>query len=130
MAHGKCLLSLPINVFLVLKFNFGVLDSWATKIDLNSGQVSYFKFNKGKFEEDREGEHFHQTLQDTFKDIFLSNRELESPKELGEGEFFGSALLDSGQIFTGFFKDGVEDGWGITFTFQPNSAPGKLSKND
>ena len=125
LAHGKCLLSLPINVYLVLKFNFGVLDSWATKIDLNSGQVTYYKFNKGKFEEDREGEHFDGTLQETFRDIFPCNWVLESPRSWGRGEFFGSALLDSGQVFTGFFKDGVEDGWGVTFTFQPNSGSGK-----
>jgi hypothetical protein len=125
LVHGKCLLSLPINVFLVLKFKFGILDSWSTKIDLNTGQVSYFKFNKGKFEEDRQGESFTQTLQQTFKDIFEPNWVLEQIGDLGEGEYFGSVMLESGQVFTGFIKEGQVQGWGVTVTFQENTGLGR-----
>ena len=124
LVHGKCLLSLPINIFLVLKFKFGILDSWSTKIDLNSEKVSYFKFSKGKFEEDREGEHFQQTLQETFKDVFTPNWLLKDLEEYSQGEFFGSVLLPSGQVFTGFVQKGVVEGWGITFTFQKNYGKG------
>ena len=124
MVNGKCLLSLPFNVFLVLKFKFGVLDSWSTKIDLNSGHVSYFKFAKGKFEEDRQGERFEQTLQETFKDIFSCNWVLNELDDFEHGEFFGSTVLPSGQIFTGLIQNGTIQGWGLTVTFQRNLANG------
>lgn len=125
LVHGKCLLTLPFNVFLVLKFKFGVLDSWSTKIDLNSGDVSYFRFTKGKFEEDRQGERFEKTLQETFHDVFDANWPLDQLHHLGRGDYFGSAVLPSGQIFTGLVRDGAAEGWGLTITFQRNTANGE-----
>ena len=124
LVHGKCLLTLPTRVFLVLKFHYGILDSWATKIDLISGMVSYFKFSKGKFEEEREGVIFEQTLQHTFKDIFDPNWILKDLEDYPEGKYFGSVLLPSGQVFTGYFHNGEIEGWGLTVTFQENTGKG------
>jgi hypothetical protein len=125
MAHGKCLLSLPTKVFFVLKFNFGVLDTWSTKIDLNTAKVHYYRFSKGTFEEEREGEDFTKTLPETLRDIFPENWALNPIDFYKEGDYFGSVMLPSGQIFNGFFRDGVEEGWGITITFNPNHSPGE-----
>jgi hypothetical protein len=120
LVQGKCLLTLPYNIFLVLRFKFGILESWSTKIDLNTGRVSYYKFIKGKFEEDREGEVFEKTLQETFKDIFNPNWCLDELQCFDDGDYFGSILLPSGQIFTGLIENGKIEGWGITISFQTN----------
>ena len=124
MAHGKCLLTLPTNVFFVLKFKFGVLDTWNTKIDLNSGKVHYYRYSKGTFEEEREGEMFTKTLPETFKDVFTENWALEPIDKYSDGQFFGSVLLPSGQIFNGLIVDGVEEGWGMSINFYPNDSYG------
>ena len=110
LAHGKCLLTLPTNVYFVLRFKFGVLDSWSTKIDLNSGKVDYYKYSKGVFEEEREGEMFIKTFSETLTDVFTENWILDPIENYCSGTFFGSVMLPSGQIFNGLIVDGVEEG--------------------
>ena len=126
LAHGKCLLTLPNNIYFVLKFKFGVLDQWNTKIDLNTGRAHYYKFSKGTFEEEREGEPFTSTLQDTLKDVFMGNWELNHISKYHNGTYFGSVILSTGQIFNGLIEHGVEEGWGVTISFVPNDSNGIL----
>jgi hypothetical protein len=129
LAHGKCLLTLPNNIYFVLKFKFGVLDTWSTKIDLNLGKAHYYRFNKGTFEEERDGEVFNKTLQETLKDVFTENWALNHINQYQNGTFFGSVMLSSGQIFNGLIEDGIEEGWGLTITYKPNTSYGKIYKS-
>ena len=124
LVEGKCLITLPLNVLLVLKCRHGVLDSWMTKIDLVSQRVTYFKFTKGLFQEDKEGDKFTRTIQETLKDIFPANLPLRGVKEFPEGTYFGSFEIRPGQVFNGLIQDGKPTGWGITLTFEENSGPG------
>ena len=124
LAHGKCLLTLPTNVFFVLKFKFGVLDTWSTKIDLNTGKVHYYRFSKGTFQEEREGETFTKTLPETLKDVFMDNWPLKPIGQYSQGDYFGSVVLPSGQIFNGLGQGGREEGWGLTVTAYANDSYG------
>lgn len=125
LLHGKCLVTLPFGVFLVLKLKHGVLDSWMTKIDLQSKQVSYFKYSKGVFEEEKLGEQYTKTLQETFKDLFTPNWAVKDISEFKEGSFFGSFAIGPGQVLTGFIQEGQAESWAITITFWDNPGMGK-----
>lgn len=127
LIHGKCLVTLPRNVFIVLKFHYGVLDTWMTKIDLKSQQVDYYKFFRGEFQEQKSGLKYDKTLQETFRDIFPKNHPLDDTYECLEGEYFGSFILKSGQVFNGFIKNGKAVGWGLTLTFWDNYGEGILN---
>ena len=126
LVHRKCLVTLPRNVFMVLKFNYGVLDTWMTKIDLNTQKVDYYKFFRGEFQEEKSGQNYDKTLQETFKDIFPPNPIPDDIDELSKGEYFGSFILKTGQVFNGFVKNGKAVGWGITFNFWENDGPGNF----